>query len=157
MSRTRIVAEPGKQEIVLVHVFDAPRELVFATANDPELLSEWWGPSRLSTTVDRMDVRSGGSWRVVQRDADGNEFAFHGVHHEVTAPERVVRTFEFEGAPGHVSLETAVFATVAGKTELTTTSVYQSVEDRDAVLASGMEGGARETMDRLAALVAKVH
>jgi uncharacterized protein YndB with AHSA1/START domain len=157
MSRTRIVAEPGKQEIVIVHVFDAPRELVFATANDPELLPEWWGPERLSTRVDRMEVRSGGSWRIVHHDADGNEFAFHGVHHDVTEPERVVRTFEFEGAPGHVALETAVFTTVAGKTQLTTTSVYQSVEDRDAVLASGMENGARETMDRLAALVAKVH
>ncbi|HKS46528.1 MAG TPA: SRPBCC family protein [Amycolatopsis sp.] len=152
---TEITAEPGKQEIVLRHTFDAPRELVFATATDPDLLPDWWGPDRLSTTVDVMDLRPGGYWRLVHHDTDGNGFAFHGVHHDITAPERVVRTFEFEGAPGHVSLETAVFEDVDGKTRLTTTSVYQSVEDRDAVLASGMEGGARQTMERLDVLVRK--
>jgi uncharacterized protein YndB with AHSA1/START domain len=155
MTRTRITAEFGSQEIVLSHVFDAPRELVFATANDPKLLPEWWGPDRLTMTVDELDLRPGGTWRFVHHDAEGNEFAFHGVHHDITAPERVVRTFEFEGAPGHVSLETAVFEDLDGKTRLTTTSVYQSVEDRDAVLASGMAGGARHTMERLASLVAQ--
>jgi uncharacterized protein YndB with AHSA1/START domain len=155
MSRTEIMAEPGRQEIVLRHVFDAPRELVFATANDPELLPEWWGPERLEMSVERWELRPGGCWRFVHRDASGTEFAFRGVHHDVVAPERVIRTYEFEGAPGHVSLETTVFEDVAGRTRLTTTSVYQCVEDRDAVLSSGMEGGARQTMERLAALVAK--
>jgi len=155
MNETRIIAEPGKQEIVLIHEFDAPRELVFATANDPDLLPEWWGPDHLTTKVDRMDVRPGGSWRITHRDADGNEYAFRGVHHDVVAPERVIRTFEFEGAPGHVSLETAIFENIAGRTRLTTTSVYQAIEDRDMVLASGMEAGARRTMERLDLLVTK--
>ena len=70
------------------------------------LIPQWWGPARFTTTIDKLDVRPGGSWRFVQRDAAGNEYAFHGVYHEVVSPERIVDTFEFEGMPGHVSLET---------------------------------------------------
>jgi len=76
MSKTNIIAEPGKQEIVITRVFDAPRELVFKTITDPSLVPQWWGPKRFTTTVDKMEVRPGGQWRFVQRDADGNEHAF---------------------------------------------------------------------------------
>ena len=102
-----------------------------------------------------MEVRVGGIWRFVQRDDRGSEFAFHGVYHEVTPPERLVYTFEFEGTPGHVLLESVKFEDAGGGTRLTDTSVFQSVEDRDGVLESGMESGAIETMDRLAELLAK--
>jgi uncharacterized protein YndB with AHSA1/START domain len=152
---TRITAEPGKQEIVITRVFDAPRELVFKAATDPDLISHWWGPRSLTTVVDKMDVRPGGVWRFVQRDLGGNEYAFHGVYHEVVSPERIVDTFEFEGMPGHVSLETATFEEHAGKTKLTIRSVFQTVEDRDATLKSGMEKGAVETMERLAEYLAQ--
>ncbi len=69
MTRTNLVAEPGKQEIVITQVFDAPRERVFKTCTDPTLIPQWWGPRSLTTTVDAMDVRAGGIWRFVQRDA----------------------------------------------------------------------------------------
>src|SRR5579875_250007 len=143
----------GDREIVLERVFEAPRELVFRVVNDPALLPQWWGPSRLTTTVVTWDARPGGAWRVVQRDAGGAEYGFHGVFHEITPPQRVVRTFEFEGMPGHVVLETATFEDLGGRTRLRTTSRFESVEDRDGMLRSDAESGARESMDRLAALL----
>lgn len=109
MTKVNLVAEPGKQEIVITRIFDAPRELVFKVCTDPTLIPQWWGPRRLTTTVDRMDVRPGGSWRFVHRAPDGSEYAFHGVYHAVVPPELVVNTFEFEGMPGHVVMETVTF------------------------------------------------
>jgi uncharacterized protein YndB with AHSA1/START domain len=103
-----------------------------------------------------MDARPGGQWRFVQRDTAGHEYAFHGVYHEVRSPERIVDTFEFEGTPGHVSLETCLLEETGGRTKMTGRSVYQSVEDRDTMLEAGMEEGVLETMDRLAELLAKV-
>jgi uncharacterized protein YndB with AHSA1/START domain len=155
MAKTDLVAEPGKQAVVITRIFDAPRELVFKAITDPGLIPQWWGPRRLTTTVDKMDVRPGGVWRFVQRDQDGNEYAFNGVYHAVVPPERLVYTFEFEGMPGHVLLETVTFEEHDGKTTATDTPVFQTVEDRDGMLASGMEEGAVETMDRFAELLAK--
>jgi uncharacterized protein YndB with AHSA1/START domain len=150
---TRIVAEPGKQELVITRVFNAPREVVFKAYTDPKRIPQWWGPKRFTTTVKKMEVRPGGSWRFVQRDADGNEYAFHGVYHDILSPNLIVATFEFEGMPGHVQLETAVFDQIGDKTKLTARSVFQSVEDRDGELKAGMEEGVIETMDRLAELL----
>jgi uncharacterized protein YndB with AHSA1/START domain len=156
--QTTITAEPGKQEIVITREFDAPRELVFKVITDPELLPQWWGPRYLSTIVDKMDVRPGGQWRFVQRDPQGNEYAFHGVYHEVLAPERIIDTFEFEGLPetGHVTLETMrLLELPAGRTRLVAQSVYQSVMDRDAMLQSGAESGVNDTYDRLSEILEK--
>jgi uncharacterized protein YndB with AHSA1/START domain len=145
--------EPGKQQMVITRMFDAPRELIFKTITDPSLIPQWWGPSYLTTTVDEMDVRPGGRWRYVQRAPDGSEYSFHGVYHEVKAPERLVYTFEFEGAAGHVVLETITLEDAGGQTRWTDLSVFQSVDDRDAMVASGMQSGATELLDRLEQLV----
>ena len=152
--RTRIIAEPGKQEIIMKRIYDAPRALLFKAYTDPALIPQWWGPRMYATVVDKLDARPGGLWRFLNRDAGGKEYAFHGVYHEVAAPERIVATFEFEGAPGHVSMETLNLEEIGGRTVLTNTSVFQSVADRDAMLRHGMEEGAVETMDRLAELLA---
>jgi uncharacterized protein YndB with AHSA1/START domain len=152
---TRIVAERGKQEVIITRVFGAPRDLVFKAYTDPNLIPQWWGPKRFTTTIDKMDVKPGGLWRFVQRDAAGNVYAFHGVYHEVRSPERIVDTFEFEGTPGHVSLETCTLEDIGGRTKLTTRSVFQTIEDRDEMLRAGMEEGVLETMDRLAELLKK--
>ncbi len=156
VQQTTILAEPGKQELLITREFDAPRALVFKACTDPTLIPQWWGPRYLSTLVDRMDVRPGGQWRFLNRDAQGNEYAFHGVYHEVLAPERIIDTFEFEGLPetGHVTLETMKLeALPGGRTRLTVQSVFQSVADRDGTLQSGMEAGVKDTYDRLAALL----
>jgi uncharacterized protein YndB with AHSA1/START domain len=140
--------------VLLTRTFEAPRELVFKAYTDPQLIPKWWGPGRLSTTVAAMDVRPGGIWRFVQQDGQGGEYAFHGVYHEVVPPERLVATFEYEGAPGHIVLETTTFDVVAGRTRLTTRSVFRSVADRDQMVAAGMEQRAGESMERLAELLA---
>lgn len=154
MGKLTLRAEPGKQEIITSREFDAPRGLVFSTFTDPTLIPKWWGPGRLTTIVDMMDIRPGGLWRFVQHDASGTQFAFHGVYHAITAPERIVNTFEFEGMPGHVLLETLILEEHAGKTTVTNISVFQSLADRDGMLQSGMEAGASESWERFAALLA---
>jgi len=156
MGKLQISVEPGKQEVVMTRDFDAPRELVFKAHTDPKLISQWWGRVDSTTTVDKMEVREGGRWRFVEREPGGNEYGFHGVYHAIVSPERIVQTFEFEGLPGHVLLETATFEEHAGKTRLTSQSVFQSVEDRDGMVQSGMEEGAVETMDRLEGLLARM-
>ncbi len=153
MTKLDILVPPGKQEIIITREFDAPPALVFKAFTDPDLIPRWWGPASLTTLVDKMDARAGGSWRFVQHDAAGNEYAFHGVYHDVLAPERLVYTFEWEGLPGHALLETVIFEASGGKTKITDTSVFQTLEDRDGMVANGMEGGAAESMDRMAELL----
>jgi uncharacterized protein YndB with AHSA1/START domain len=149
MSDMKVVADPGTHEIAITRSFDAPRELVFKAFTDADAVRQWWGLNSTETIVDQLEARPGGRWRFVQRDGDGNEFGFHGVYHDLQAPERIVYTFEFEGMPGHVLLETLVFEDQDGRTQMTDTSVFQSVADRDGMLQSGMESGAAESMDRL--------
>ena len=151
-NKTVIVAEPGKQELFITREFDAPRELVFKAHTDPDLYVRWMGPRDLSTTLETFEPVSGGRWRFIQKDKDGNEYGFHGVNHDVTAPERIIGTFEFEGLPesGHVILETTKFESLpGGRTRIHTQSVYQSVEDRDGMVAAGMEHGVVDGYERL--------
>jgi len=101
-----------------------------------------------------MDVRTGGDWRFLTRDADGNESAFRGTFREIVDNERIVQTFEWEGMPGHVSVETATFEDLGDRTKVTTTSLFHTTEERDGMLASGMEGGLNETYARLDELLA---
>lgn len=143
------VTTPSDREIVLTRQFDAPRALVFKAMTDPSAIPHWWGPRRYSTIVDEMDVRPGGRWRFINRDADGHEFAFHGEYREVVPPERLVYTFEFEGMPGHVSLESITLEERDGKTTSVDVVLFDSKADRDGTLESGMAGGATESMDRL--------
>lgn len=154
--QTAFVIDRAKRQIVMSRVFNAPRTRVFRVYTDPKLIPQWWGPRSQATTVETMDVRKGGRWRYVSREPDGSEYAFRGECREVVPPERLVSTFEFEGMPGHVILETATFEDVAGKTKLTVTSSFESIEDLDGMLQSGMESGARETWDRLEELLAKM-
>jgi uncharacterized protein YndB with AHSA1/START domain len=153
MPKTEYTIEPGKQDITTTVVLDAPRELVFKAYTDPEIFAKWWGPARYTNVVEKFDARSGGEWRVIQRGADGSEYAFRGVNHSVDAPERICQTFEFEGVPGHVALQTATFEPLGNKTRITAQIVFQSVMDRDAMVGSGMQSGADESMERLAALL----
>jgi uncharacterized protein YndB with AHSA1/START domain len=147
-----ITAESGKQELFITREFDAPRELVFKAHTDPKIYVRWLGPRGLSMRLETFEPISGGRWRYIQKDEQGNEFGFHGVYHEVTAPERIIATFEFEGLPesGHVILETNTFVALpGGKTLIRTQSVYRSVEDRDGMIAAGMESGLVDSYDRL--------
>jgi len=140
--------------ISMTRVFDAPREIVFKAYTDPNIIPQWWGLRSSTTIVDKMDMRPGGEWRFVQHSANGIQHGFHGEYREVTPPEKLVSTFEYEGMPGHVVVDSAVFEQLPnGKTQLTVISQFASKADRDGMLASGMEGGANETWDRLAEAV----
>jgi uncharacterized protein YndB with AHSA1/START domain len=153
MPKTEYVIEPGKQEITSTVVLDAPRELVFRAYTEPELFAKWWGPRQYTNIIDKFDARQGGEWRVIQKAADGDEHAFRGVHHEVSAPERLVVTFEYEGMPGHVALQIATFEPIGNKTKVVAHTVFEAVADRDGMVASGMQEGADESIERLAELL----
>ena len=149
------VTTPTDREILIEREFDAPRERVFATFTDPKLIPEWWGPLGTTTVVDQMDVRLGGAWRFVVRNSDGSETGFRGTYREISPPDRIVQTFEWEGMPGHVSVETAEFEDLDGRTKVTNTTIFHTQEERDGMLSSGMEGGMNETYARLDELLAR--
>jgi len=152
--RTITLTTPSDREVVITRVFDAPRELVFKAFTDPKLIPHWWGPRSQKTIVDKIDVRPGGVWRFVHRGQDGNEHGFNGVYREIVPPERLVYTFEWEGLPGHILVETVTLEERDGKTTVMDRALFETVEDRDGMLKSGMETGAAESMDRLEELLA---
>ena len=145
------VTTPSDREIQMTRVFDAPRELVFEAMSSCEHMSNWWGPRRYEFASCEMDFRPGGSWRVVHHpiDGDGEDQGFRGEFREIVPPERIVWTFEWEGMPGHISVETLTLEEHDGKTTVTASATYDTVEDRDGMLNSGMEEGAAESYDRL--------
>lgn len=150
------ISLPSDREIVITRTFNAPRELVFRAHTDPVLIPLWWGPRSTTTIVEQMDVRPGGAWRFVHRTDDGQEFRFYGEFREVVPPERLVQTSEFDGAPGHVVLETITFEEHEGRTTMMIVDLFESMQDRDAALQSGMESGMVESHDRLSDLVVRM-
>jgi uncharacterized protein YndB with AHSA1/START domain len=157
-NKTKILAEKGKQHVTIIREFEAPRELVFKAHEDPELIRQWLGPRDRTVVIHHYDSRSGGSYRYSITDKSGEEVAsFNGAIHEVTAPERIIQTFEFEGLPerGHVTLDTMTFEKLPGnRTRVTTHSVCRFVEDRDAMMQSGMETGVYEGYEKMDELLA---
>ena len=153
-AREATVIPQGAREIHVERVFDAPRERVYALFNDPALIPEWWGPTPVD--VDQMDVRPGGAWRYVMRGETGARAGFRGTYREVSPPERVVRTFEWEGMPGHVAVESAEFEDLGDRTRVVTTMTFHTTEERDGMLGSGMAGGLNATYRRLDDLLARL-
>jgi uncharacterized protein YndB with AHSA1/START domain len=145
---------PSDREIVLTRLFDAPRRLVFEAMTKPEHVKRWWGilDERYSVPVVEIDLRPGGKWRFVGKGPQG-EYGFHGVYREIVAPERVVFTEIYDPFPDAESVVTSVLTEENGKTRLTATCVYPSLEVRDMVLKSGMTRGAGISYDRLEELV----
>ena len=144
------VGTRGDLETVMTRQFDAPRDLVFEAHSSCEHMSQWWGPRRYEIGECEVDFREGGKWRMVHRSPEGgSEFGFHGEYLEIVRPEKITWTFEFEGAPGHVAVETVTLEEDDGVTTLTAVSRADTKESRDAVMESGMVDGARETYERL--------
>ncbi len=146
--------EPDQPSVQITASFDASREDIFRCLTDHELIPRWWGPSAYRTSVDKLDARPGGQWRFIQEGEEGQMFAFHGTYKEIDPPDRISYTFEFEGAPGHGLVETIELSDDNGQTKLTDTSVFSLMEDRDGMVAAGMESGAVESMRRLGDLLA---
>jgi uncharacterized protein YndB with AHSA1/START domain len=143
------VRKQGDREIVVERIFDAPRDLVFRAFTDPELIPQWWGPRDTETIVDTMDVRTGGDWRFIHRNADGSETAFRGTFREVTPPERVAWTFEWSGMPGYVSVDITEFDDLGDRTRVRTRSLFHLPEECDGMLEAGMESGLQQSYERL--------
>lgn len=156
MGRTQIVAMPGVPQILISREFAASREVLFRAYTEPALLVRWLGPRGVRMTVDRLDVRDGGAWRYIHHDAGGNPHAFRGYYHGTPSPDGIVQTYEYENVPGHVFLNTITFDERDGTTLLRQNSVFQSVEDRDGYVESGMDTGVEDSMTRLDALTAEL-
>jgi uncharacterized protein YndB with AHSA1/START domain len=156
MSNRSLAVEPNQHSIVATCTFNAPRDLVYKAMTDPEMIRQWWGPRGLKMTIEKLEPWAGGSWRYIVDNERGRQWCFHGVYHNVEELERTVFTYEYETLPGHTSLETVVFEDHEGGTKVVTTSVFQSVEDRDARVVSDMEEGEEESMDQLEELLAEM-
>ena len=157
MADVQISAPPGVPQIVTTVEFDAPRYLVFRAFMEPDLLAQWLGPRRVTMTIEEYDPRDGGRLSLhPPRRRRQRTYSFHGVFHGEPSLEGAVQTFEYEGAPGHVSLDTLTLEERDGRTTVRTNSVFQAVEDRDAMVQAGMEKGVTEGMERLEELLEKL-
>jgi len=153
--QTEITADPDVPLVRIAREFDAPPAKVFRAHTDPELVAQWLGPRGTEMRVDHFDCRTGGSYRYVHT-SDGVEYAFRGCFHEVRPSKLIVQTFTFEGFPEGVALERLVLEDLGdGRTRLTSTSLVDSFEGRDAMIASGMDVGIREGYERLDDLLAR--
>jgi len=155
MTEMKVTAEPGVPQILTEREFDAPRDLLYRAFTEPDLLTQWLGPRQYTMKVDRYDLRDGGTYRYLHVGEDGVEHGFHGVFHGEPSPGGMVQTFEYEGMPGHVSMDTVTFEERGGTTVVRTNSVFQSVEARDGMYQSGVADGMNEGYDRLEELLAK--
>lgn len=149
MASTKITADPGVPFIEIEREFDAPRDLVYRAWTEPGLLVQWLGPRDYRMEIDAYELRDGGRYRYHHVADDGSTYTFHGVFHGTPSLDGLTQTFEFEGAAGHVSLETISFEERDGRTMTRSHSVYQSVADRDAMIESGMETGVLDGFARL--------
>ena len=156
MTEIKVTAEPGVPQILTEREFEAPRDLLYRAFTEPDLLVQWLGPRKYTMTIEKFDLRDGGTWRYVHSDDAGNAYGFHGVFHGEPSPDCLVQTFEFEGAPGHVSMDTVTFEDRDGGTTVRSNTVFQSVEARDAMYESGMADGMSEGYERLDELLGKM-
>ena len=145
------ITTPTDREIRIERIFNAPRDRVWRAYTEPELVKQWWGRGN-KLVIERLEVERGGHWRFVEHSSEG-QHGFEGRFSEVTPPERLVMTFEWDGMPGHVSLDTMTLEDLGdGRTRIVATSLFLTAEDRDGMIQSGMEGGLNESyaaLDRL--------
>ncbi|WP_224247293.1 SRPBCC family protein [Hyalangium gracile] len=149
------VTTPSDREIRIERIFNAPRERVWRALTDPELVAQWWGRGN-KLVIERMEVKRGGHWRFVEHASDGVH-GFEGRYREVTPPERVVQTFEWDGMPGHVVVETMTLEDLGdGRTKIVTVSLFHTTQERDGMLQSDMEQGLNQSYAALDKLLARL-
>jgi uncharacterized protein YndB with AHSA1/START domain len=152
-----VTAEPGVPQVFINREVNAPREMVFRTFVEPDLVVQWLGPRRYKMTIDTWEMRDGGRYRYIHADDDGNAFAFRGVIHGTPSVDGIVQTFEFEAVPGHVALDTVYFDDLGnGRTLVRMISCYQSLADRDAMVGGGMAEGVEDGFLRMDELLERL-
>jgi uncharacterized protein YndB with AHSA1/START domain len=154
-ARSLTLTRTGDREVRIERVFNAPRERVWRAFTDPQLVAQWWGRGN-RLVIERMEVQRGGHWRFVEHGPDGVH-GFEGRYREVTPPTRLVWTFEWDGMPGHVAVDTVMFEDLGeGRTKVTNTSLFHTTEELEGMLSSGMEQGLAESYAALDRLLAKL-
>jgi uncharacterized protein YndB with AHSA1/START domain len=147
------VTTPTDREIRIERVFNAPRDKVWQAITDPKLVAQWWGRGN-KLVIEKFELKRGGHWRFVEH-SDQGQHGFEGRYREVTPPERIVQTFEWDGMPAHVIIETMELEDLGdGRTRLVNVSLFHTTDERDGMLQSGMEGGLNESyaaLDRVLA------
>jgi uncharacterized protein YndB with AHSA1/START domain len=153
--KTTITAPEGQPFVDMEREFDAPAELVHRAYREPELVKQWLGPRQYEMVIEQWDARPGGSYRYVHTDGT-NRYGFRGVFHSMSV-DSMIQTFEFDGAPGHVSLDTQVIEDLpGGRSRVKSHSIFMSVADRDAMVESGMGDGVEDGYNRLDELLPKL-
>jgi uncharacterized protein YndB with AHSA1/START domain len=150
---TSTLTTPTDRSLHVERVFDAPRDCVWRAHTEPGLVARWWGRGH-ELDVERFEVERGGHWRVVEHSPGGLD-GFEGRYRDVIAPERIVRTFEWDGMPGYVSIEDTRFEDLGGRrTRLVTDVLFHTAEERDGMLGAGMKAGMDESFAALDVLLA---
>jgi uncharacterized protein YndB with AHSA1/START domain len=153
ITRPAQVTLPSDREIRIERIFDAPRDRVWRAFTEPGLVAQWWGRGN-KLVIERLEVERGGHWRFVEHSDEGVH-GFEGRFREVTPPERMVQTFEWDGMPGYTVLETVELQDLGdGRTRVVNTSLFYTTEERDGMLQSGMEGGLNESYAALDGVLA---
>ena len=150
-----VLSTPSDREVRTERVFDAPRDRVWRAFTEPELVAQWWGRGN-KLVIERLEVERGGHWRFVEHSPNGVH-GFEGRYREVAAPERLVWTFEWDGMPGHVAVDTTVLEEIGdGRTRVITTSLFHTTDERDGMLSSGMQTGLDQSYAALDLLLVKL-
>jgi uncharacterized protein YndB with AHSA1/START domain len=158
MTGTADTKTTAERELVITRILDAPRSLVFRMWTDPKHVAQWWGPNGFTNPVCEMDPRPGGAIRIVMRAPDGAEHPMIGTFREVVEPERLVFTNIAVDENGNHLLEGLTTVTLAehgGKTRLTLQTRAVGLVARAVRMIEGMEAGWTQSIDRLAAHVAR--
>jgi uncharacterized protein YndB with AHSA1/START domain len=155
MSTNNLVVKREEKTIEMSRVFNATPERLWRIYTDPAMIPKWWGPRQLTTVVEKMDVRVGGTWRYIQTDTDGTVHPFRGEYLVVDAPKLLVATFEYEPMAGHIITDNYHFEALPdSKTRVLVKSIFASLEALEGMMQSGMEEGATESWDRMGELLA---
>jgi uncharacterized protein YndB with AHSA1/START domain len=153
--RPATVTTPADREVRIERVFDAPRERVWRAMTDPELVAQWWGRGN-RLVIEKMELERGGHWRFVEH-SDHGVHGFEGRYREVTPPHRMAMTFEWDGMPGYVAIDTVTLEDLGdGRTKVVTESLFHTTDERDGMLKSGMETGLNQSYAALDRLLAKL-
>jgi uncharacterized protein YndB with AHSA1/START domain len=150
---TATVTTPSDREIRTERTFNAPRARVWSAFTDPVQVAQWWGRGN-KLVIERMEVERGGHWRFVEHSAEGVN-GFEGRYREVTPIERIVQTFEWDGMPGHVIVETVTLEDLGDRTRVVNVSLFHTTEERDGMLQAGMVEGMNQSYEALDRLLAR--
>ena len=154
-ARPAVVTLTGDREARIERIFDAPRVRVWRAMTDPELVAQWWGRGN-KLVIEKMELRRGGHWRFVEH-SDHGVHGFEGRYREVTPPSHMAMTFEWDGMPGYVAIDTVTLEDLGdGRTKVVSTSLFHTAEELDGMLKSGMETGLNQSYEALDRVLAKL-